>query len=71
MKNLAANGDGDGITVERSPLGKEVGSKTQIPVFLPRKSHEQRSWVGYGPQGHENLTQLGDQTELDRMKRRP
>ena len=31
-------------------------------VFLPRKSHEQRSLEGYSPQSHKNRTWLNDQT---------
>ena len=32
------------------------------PVFLPRKSHGQRSLVGYSPRGRKSQTQLREQT---------
>ena len=43
------------------PLKEEMAT---IPVFLPRKSHGQRSLVGYSPQGrrvgHNKPTQQGN-----------
>ena len=37
------------------PLEEEVAT---IPVFLPRKSHGQRSLAGYSSKGHKSQTQL-------------
>ena len=31
------------------------------PIFLPEKSHGQRSWAGYSPQDFRSRTQLSDQ----------
>ena len=36
----------------RSP---EEGCGLPTPVFLPGESHEQRSFMGYSPQGHKEL----------------
>jgi len=33
-----------------------------IPVFLPGKSHGQRSLAGYSPWGHKSQTRLSDKT---------
>ena len=33
------------------------------PVFLPGKSHGQRSLAGYSPWGHRSQTQLSDHSE--------
>ena len=41
----------------RSPGGRDW---QPTPVFLPGESHEQRSLVGYSPQGHKEL----DMTEV-------
>ena len=35
-------------------------ARPPTPVFLPGESHEQRSLVGYSPQGHKEL----DMTEV-------
>ena len=46
------------------PLGLEdpwSRKRQPIPVFLPRKSHRQRSLAGYSPWGHEE----SDTTELE------
>ena len=37
---------------QKDPLEKEMQS---TPVFLPRKSHGQRSLPGYSPWGHERV----------------
>ena len=37
------------------------------PVFLPGKSHEQRSLVNYSPQGHKELDTT-EQLNLDVLK---
>jgi len=37
---------------ERSPEKGNGNAGTLIPVFLPGKSHGQRSLVGYSPWGH-------------------
>ena len=34
------------------PLEKEMEKEIPSPLFLPEKSHGQRSLVGYGPWGH-------------------
>ena len=38
----------------------EKGMAIPTAVFLPGKSHGQRSLVGYSPWGHKNRTQLSD-----------
>jgi len=35
-----------GFLIQEEPLEKEMAP---IPVYLPVKSHGQRSWVGYSP----------------------
>ena len=55
----------------RSPGGGN-GNPFGFPVFLPGKSHEQRSLVGYSPWGHkemdmtEQLSKSLDSTRVDR-----
>ena len=47
------------------PLEKKIAT----PVFLPGKSHGQRSLVGYNPWGHkesDTTVQLSTQKELER-----
>ena len=41
---------------EVDPLEKEM--VTHSPVFLPGKSHGQRSLMGYSPWGHKSWAQL-------------
>ena len=38
-----------------SGLGRSPGGGILTPVFLPGKSHGQRSLVGYSPWGHKDL----------------
>ena len=38
------------------------GEESATPVFLPGKSHGQRSLVGYSPWGHKNQTGLSNKT---------
>ena len=38
-----------------SGLGRSPGGGIPTPVFLPGKSHGQRSLVCYSPWGHKNL----------------
>ena len=62
VKNLPANaGDIDSIAGwERSSVGRR---KLQAaPVFLPGKSHGQRSLAGYNPWGHKELDMTSDWT---------
>ena len=62
VKNLPANaGDMDSIAGwERSSAGRR---KVQAaPVFLPGKSHGQRSLAGYNPWGHKELDTRSDWT---------
>ena len=46
----------------RSPGG--INSNPLTPVFLPEKSHRQRSLVGYSPKGHKesDTTEHTEQT---------
>ena len=47
------------------PLGQEDPLEKGMAiysVFLPEKSHGQRSLVGYSPWGHKSQTRLGDYT---------
>ena len=37
---------------QKDPLEEKMAT---TPVFLPGKSHGQRSLAGYGPQGHKEL----------------
>ena len=57
VKNLPANArdasDMGSILGWEDPPGVESGN---TPVFLPGKSHGQRSLVGYRPWGHESQT---------------
>ena len=50
VKNLPTNAGDTGLT----PGGKIPwsGKWQPVPVFLPGKSHGQRSLVGYSPWGH-------------------
>ena len=52
VKNLPTNvGDAGSIPrSERSP--GEGNDNPMTPVFLPGKSHQQRSLAGYSPEGH-------------------
>ena len=53
VKNPPANA-GNARDVGSIPGSERSPGKWQpTPVFLPGKFHEQRSLVGYGPQGHE------------------
>ena len=49
------------------PLGQEDPLEKGMAiysVFLPEKSHGQRSLVGYSPWGHKSQTRLSDKTIL-------
>ena len=61
VKDLPASaGDAGSIPgLGRSPWSK---SWQRTPVFLPGKSHGQRSLAGYSPWGHESQTRLSDWT---------
>ena len=51
VKNLPAN-SGDTRNAGLVPgWGRSPGEGNAIPVFLPGKFHEQRSLVGYSPEG--------------------
>ena len=55
VKNLQCGGHKDVGAIPglgRSPGG---GKWQPTPVFLPEKSHGQRSLVGYSPRGHKEL----------------
>ena len=54
VKNLPANEADLGLS---SGLGRSFGegNGNPTPVFLPGKSHGQRSLVGYSPWGHKEL----------------
>ena len=53
VRNLPANaGDSDSILSGEEPLEEDMVTH---PVFLPGKSHGQRSLVDYSPQGHKEL----------------
>ena len=56
-KEFACNaGDmGDTALIPGSGRSPGRGKWQSIPVFLPEKSHEQRSLVGYSPKGHKKL----------------
>ena len=54
VKNLPANaGDQVGFLGWEDPLENKWQS---TPVFLPGKSHEQRSLMGYSPWGHKRVS---------------
>ena len=53
VKNLPANAEATGDTVSAPGSGRRKWQPT--PVFLPGKSHGQRSLVGYSPWGHKEL----------------
>ena len=67
VKNSSANA-GD---MQVQPLGQEDPLEEEMattPVFLPRKSHGQRSLEGYGPWGHKELhttSQLNTKSNQD------
>ena len=46
--------------------GRSLGEANGYPtrVFLPRKSHGQRSLAGYGPLGHKSQTQLSNYSQI-------
>ena len=54
VKNLPANAGATGSIPE---LGRSLGegNGNPLPVFLPGKSHGQRSLAGYSPWGHKEL----------------
>ena len=54
VKNLPANAGaaGDASSIPRSGRPPGGGKWQSIPVLLPRRSHGQRSLVGYSPWGH-------------------
>ena len=45
---------------EKIPREKEMATHSNVPIFLPEKSHGQRSLAGYSPLGHKNQTRLSD-----------
>ena len=50
VKNLPAKQEmGDPSLGQEDPLEKGMAT---TPIFLPGKSHRQRTWVGCSPQGH-------------------
>ena len=53
VKNLPANvGDERDVgSIPGSGRSPDEGNGNPLPVFLPRKSHGQRSLVGYSPRG--------------------
>ena len=55
VKNLPANAGGTDSIPE---LERSSGDGNSNPVFLPGKSHIQRSLVGYSPWGHKRVRQL-------------
>ena len=62
--NAGDTGDSGSIPSWEDPLKK----KWQLtPVFLPEKSHGQRSLTGYSPWGHKEL----DMTEVTKHKHKP
>ena len=52
VKNLTAN---TGDTSLIPGWGRSPGEGNGNPVFLPEKSHEQRSLEGYSPRGSKEL----------------
>ena len=53
LKNLPANARDMSLTLGgEDPLEKE---KTTHSIFLPRKSYQERSLVGYSPWGHKSV----------------
>ena len=58
VKDLPANAGNTGdmglISGQEDPLEKEMA--THSPVFMPEKSHGQRSLVDYNPWGHTSRT---------------
>ena len=54
IKNLPTNAGDTGDLGSIHELGRHPGWRNwqPIPVFLPGKSHGQRSLVGYSPWGH-------------------
>ena len=59
IKNLPPNaGDEGSIPGLGRCSGEVIGKPT--PVFLPEKSHGQRSLVGYSPWSHKSQRRLSD-----------
>ena len=54
VKNLPANAENAGLTTESGRFPGE-GEWLPTPVFLPGKSHGQRSLAGYSPWGHRRV----------------
>ena len=61
VKNLPANA-GDMGLIPGSGRSPEEGNGNPNPVFLPRKSHGQRSLPGSTPWDHRSWTQLSNHT---------
>ena len=63
VKNSPADagdaGDRFNSCIEQIPWREK---RQPIPIFLPGKSHGQRSWVGYHPWGHKSQTQFSNYT---------
>ena len=58
------------VFIEFLECARLLGRKWQhTPVFLPGKSHGQRSLVGYSPWGHKSWTWLSETTSLQRWVR--
>ena len=57
VKNLpaSAGGSGDAGLVPGLGSSSGEGNGKPTPVFLPGKSHGQRSLAGYSPRGHRQL----------------
>ena len=56
VKNLSANAEDVRDAGLIPGMGRSLGRRWQpTPVFLPGKSHGQRSLMGYSPWGHKEL----------------
>ena len=66
IKNLPANAGDTGDMCPIPGSGRSPGGEKWLPapVFLPGESHEQRSLVGYKPQGHKESDRTESQTPL-------
>ena len=61
VKESACNaGDMGSILGRENPLEKEMATWQPTPIFLPGKSHGQRSLMSYSPWGCKSQTQLSD-----------
>ena len=57
VKNPPANA-GDKGSIPGSGGAPGVGNGQPTPVFLPEKSHAQKSLMGYSPWGHKRVGHL-------------